>query len=204
VRKHRRGWRAVSKRPSPVAAVLVSLLLVVVATTVYYLIPVPGPMREVSWAALFGGGVAALGVLIVFAIRRLLHQSSEDTRIRGLLLLLVLTVLFFSYSDRSVSELPGQFTDLHTKTDSLYFNVSTLATVGFGDVHPVGQLARAAVTLQIVFNLVFLGAAVSMITGFFRMRARRTHPAGREHESPATDEHDRAAGHEQAAGHDHS
>ncbi len=84
-------------------------------------------------------------------------------------------MLFFSWSDASVAKLPGQFAQLHDKTDALYFNVSTLATVGFGDVHPVGQLARAAVTLQIVFNLVFLGAAVSMITGFFRTgRARFT------------------------------
>ena len=68
--------------------------------------------------------------------------------------------------------LPGQFAELHDKTDALYFNISTLATVGFGDVHAVGQLARAAVTLQIVFNLVFLGAAVSLISGYFRERAR--------------------------------
>ena len=43
--------------------------------------------------------------------------------------------------------------------------------MGFGDVHPVGQLARAAVTLQIVFNIVFLGAALSLISGLFRTRA---------------------------------
>ena len=57
-------------------------------------------------------------------------------------------------------------------------NISTLATVGFGDVHPTGQLARAAVTIQIVFNLVFLGAAVSLISGFFRARATGRLQAG--------------------------
>ncbi len=113
-----------------------------------------------------------LGALIVLAVRRLL-MAGEQARIRGLVLLLTLTVLFFSWADDSVAALPGQFADLHDKTDALYFNISTLATVGFGDVHPVGQLARAAVTLQIVFNLVFLGAALSMIAGFFRTRASR-------------------------------
>ena len=162
-----------SRPPSQLRAAALSGALVIVTTAVYYLIPVPGPMRRASWAALFGCGVLALGVLITFAIRRLLSRAvTEQGRIRGLVLALVVTVLFFSYADRSVAELPGQFAELQNKTDALYFNVSTLATVGFGDVHPVGQLARAAVTLQIVFNLVFLGAAVTVITGFVRVRAQ--------------------------------
>lgn len=147
-----------------------TVLLVAAATIVYYLIPVPR-LGEGSWAVLFFAGSGVLGVLILAAVRQLLH-AGEDAKIRGLVLLLTVTVLFFSWSDASVAKLPGQFADLHDKTDALYFNISTLATVGFGDVHPIGQAARAAVTLQIVFNLVFLGAAVSVITGFFRRRAR--------------------------------
>jgi voltage-gated potassium channel len=145
-------------------------MLIAAATAVYYQIPVPGRMRESSWAIMFCGGVVVLGVLIVFALRRLL-RAGEDARIRGLVLLLTVTVLFFSWADESVAILPNQFVSLSNKTDALYFNISTLATVGFGDVHAVGQLARAAVTLQIVFNLVFLGAAVSVISSFFRARA---------------------------------
>jgi voltage-gated potassium channel len=83
------------------------------------------------------------------------------------------TVLFFSYADVALAGIYGEFVSLHTKTDGLYFSVSTLATVGFGDVHASGQLARIAVTLQIVFNLVFLGAAIATITGMWRERARR-------------------------------
>ena len=152
----------------------VTIALVAAATAVYYAIPVPGAMSEGWWAVMFFLGAAVLGALIFAAIRRLL-RAGENARIRGLILLLTLTVLFFSWADESVAALPGQFAELTTKTDSLYFNISTLATVGIGDVHPVGQLARAAVTVQIVFNLVFLGAAVSLITGYFRTRARRVH-----------------------------
>jgi voltage-gated potassium channel Kch len=148
-----------------------TVALMAAATAVYYVLPVPGPMREGSWAVMFFLGAAVLGALILMAVLRLL-RAGENARIRGLILLLTLTVLFFSWSDESVAALPNQFAELTNKTDSLYFNISTLATVGFGDVHPVGQLARAAVTMQIVFNLVFLGTAVSLITGFFRTRAR--------------------------------
>lgn len=147
-----------------------TVVLIAAATAVYFVIPVPGRMREGSWAIMFSVGVIVLALLILLAIRRLL-RAGEQARIRGLVLLLTVTVLFFSWADESVAALPDQFAELANKTDALYFNVSTLATVGFGDVHPVGQLARAAVTLQIVFNLLFLGTAASLITGYFRGQA---------------------------------
>jgi len=158
--------------------------LAVLATVAYYLVPVPGRMRESSWTILFSCGVVALGLLIALAIWRLFGAGEN---------VLVLTVLFFSWCDYSVAQLPGQFDELHTKTDALYFTVSTIATVGFGDVHAVGQLARAAVTVQIVFNLVFLGASVALISGFLKERARRR--IGVPHHdgaSPVPDERDGA------------
>lgn len=169
------------------------IALVVLATVVYFLVPVPGEMREGSWAILFSCGVAALGLLIALAIWRLIG-AGEETRVRTLVLLLVLTVLFFAWCDDSVARLPGQFIDLHTKTDALYFTISTTATVGFGDVHAQGQLARAAVTVQIVFNLVFLGAALGMISGFLREKAQSRRTGGRHGDgaSPAPDNRDGA------------
>jgi voltage-gated potassium channel len=144
--------------------------LVLLATVVYFLIPTPSRMREGSWAVLFSCGTGALGLGIIVAIRRLL-RAGEQQRIRALIMMLCVTVLFFSWIDVVVAKIPGQFVDLHTKTDAVYFSVSTLATVGFGDVHPSGELARAAVTIQILFNLVFLGAAVATISNLWRARA---------------------------------
>jgi voltage-gated potassium channel len=154
--------------------------LVAAITAIYYVLPVPRPIDEGDWALLFSCGLAALGVLIVLSIRRLL-RSGEQARVRALVLLLCVTVLFFSYADVALAGIAGEFASLHTKTDGLYFSVSTLATVGFGDVHASGQLARIAVTLQIVFNLVFLGAAIATITGMWRERARRRATGGPGH-----------------------
>lgn len=167
-------------RRRPDAAVwdgLGTLLFVVIATVVYFVLPVPGRMRESSWAVLFGVGLFVLAVLIVLRIRPLL-RASADARARGLIVLLSCAVLFFAYADVTLAAIPGQFADLHTKTDAVYYCVSTLATVGFGDVHAAGQLARAAVTLQMLFNLVFLGTAVTFVTGILRQRvqaSRRRH-----------------------------
>jgi voltage-gated potassium channel len=155
---------------SPLARAIGTVLLIAAATVIYFVIPVPGRMREASFAILFGGGVIVLGLLILLSVRRLL-RAGEQARVRGLVLLLTVTVLFFSWADATVAALPNQFVDLTNRTDALYFNISTLATVGFGDVHPTGELARAAVSLQIVFNLVFLGTAVTIISSYFRRRA---------------------------------
>jgi voltage-gated potassium channel len=146
-----------------------TLAFVVAATVVYFVIPVPGRMREFTWALLFGVGVLVLAMLIVLRIRTLL-RATADARARGLIVLLTCAVLFFAWADVALAAIPGEFAGLHTKIDAVYFCVSTLATVGFGDVHAAGQLARAAVTLEMLFNLVFLGTAVTFVTGILRRR----------------------------------
>lgn len=156
---------------SQLHASTVTLLFVVVATVVYFVIPVPGKMRESSWAVLFGAGLIVLALLIMLSIRTLL-RATEGVRVRSLIVLLCCAVLFFSWANVALAAIPGQFTDLHTKTDAVYFSVSTLGTVGFGDVHASGQLARAAVTLQMLFNLVFLGTALTFVTGILRQRVQ--------------------------------
>ena len=161
-----------SAPPPQARAAVVTLVLIAAMAAGYFLLPVPGQMRVERWEIFFWCGVTLLAALILLALRQLL-RAGEAARVRGLILLLCLTVLFFSYADRTLAELPGQFVGLHTKTDALYFNVSTVGTVGFGDVHAAGQLARVAVTIQIIFNLVFLGTAVGVISGMMRARANQ-------------------------------
>jgi voltage-gated potassium channel len=146
---------------------------VVLAAVVYFLLPEPGRMREGSWAFLFAGGVLVLAALIGLTIRKLL-RATAGVRARGLIVLLSCGVLFFAWANLVLDAIPGEFTELHTKIDSVYFSVSTLATVGFGDVHATGQLARAAVTIEMMFNLVFIGTAVTFVTGILRQRVQVT------------------------------
>jgi hypothetical protein len=169
---------------------------VVLAAVVYFLLPEPGRMREGSWAFLFAGGVLVLAALIALTIRGLL-RATAGVRARGLIVLLSCGVLFFAWANLTLAAIPGEFTELHTKIDSVYFSVSTLATVGFGDVHATGQLARAAVTIEMMFNLVFLGTAVTFVTGILRQRVqvtRQHHLDGGHRESGEHGEPGRAEG----------
>jgi hypothetical protein len=73
---------------------------------------------------------------------------------------------------------PNSFTQPMTRIDSIYFTVTTFATVGYGDIAPVTENARLTATLQMVVDLVLIGLvarafAMSVRTGL----ARRDGPA---------------------------
>ncbi|MFD2354494.1 potassium channel family protein [Nonomuraea ferruginea] len=84
-------------------------------------------------------------------------------------------VVLFALADYNVAYWrEGEFAGLETRTDALYFAVSTLATVGFGDVHAQGQLARGLVLVQMAFNLIVLATAATLLTGKLKAgQARR-------------------------------
>jgi hypothetical protein len=90
--------------------------------------------RGVPWAMGFGLPVAVCLVLVVFSA--IYAVAARD---------------------------PGAFAGLSTKTDSLYFTITTLSTVGYGDIHPVGQEPRILVSIQILFDLVLVGGVAGSL-----------------------------------------
>jgi hypothetical protein len=59
---------------------------------------------------------------------------------------------------------PDQYINLHGIEDAMYFSVVTMATVGYGDILPIGHVARALCLLEIISGVVLLvlGVAASM------------------------------------------
>ena len=92
-------------------------------------------------------------------------------RVNSLLILLYPVVVLFAlaYYVIQVRD-PTQFSGLATRTDSLYYTVVTLGTVGYGDIHAMGQLARIVTMVQVTFDLVVIGALIAV--------ARFTVPGG--------------------------
>lgn len=76
----------------------------------------------------------------------------------------VLIVAFASLHYAIAMNTEGQYIGLSTKIDGLYYTVTMLSTVGFGDVSASGQLARAIATVNILFNLVALGIGLRLMT----------------------------------------
>ena len=84
---------------------------------------------------------------------------------RGLSMLLILLVMAASLTFFLLNKVsPEQVIGLQTRTDALYFTLGTMTTVGFGDVHAEGQVARAMVCALLVFNVVVVASLVRVNT----------------------------------------
>lgn len=66
--------------------------------------------------------------------------------------------------------------------DAYYFCVVTLATVGFGDLHPATDAGKLFTTFYILFGVGIIGAFVSVTARRYGARARRNHPDESNHE----------------------
>lgn len=142
---------------------LLGILVLVLAF--YFMVPVSADAR--------GGPVArgilaflVLAVLITGMVLQLrMHVLDVDRRIDGLVIAVLITMTVFALAFY-VLELrrPDEIAELETRVDSLYFTLSTMLTVGFGDVHAKGQIARVMVLIQMVFNTVFVATAAALMT----------------------------------------
>jgi uncharacterized membrane protein len=147
--------------------------LVVLLLVAYFLVPVEPQLHPDTLVrvVLIVVVLSALGAGMTRLLR--LHAEDEERRVEGLVLGIVVVVVVFAFAFYALEHhSPGQVAGLHTRIDALYFTVSTLSTVGYGDVHAVGQAARALVVLQVVFDLVFVAAAVGLLASHLRAQAQ--------------------------------
>ncbi|MEU8001500.1 ion channel [Catellatospora sp. NPDC049111] len=73
-------------------------------------------------------------------------------------------MLFFAPADYLIAvNASGQFVDLSSHIDALYFALPTPATVAFGDVHVQGQLVRSLLCVQMLFNAVVISTGLSVL-----------------------------------------
>ncbi|GEM34034.1 hypothetical protein NN3_50410 [Nocardia neocaledoniensis NBRC 108232] len=161
------------------------------ALLLYYSVPTGVVFELDAWPGRvigvlgFVAGVAGLGWLVWRRIDHLLNRPpTAGGRVDGVLLVVCIVCVVFSLFYYRLQELhPGQFEGLSTRTDALYYTLVTLGTVGFGDVHAVGQAARIVTMVQIVFDLIVLGTLISIVTSSVNTRlglaaqARAEHPA---------------------------
>lgn len=153
----------------------------------YFLVPVErgtDPGALVVRGTITAAGVFAAFQLISRQVRRQLE--TEGSPLSGLLLAIVAAVLIFALVDYVVAiSSPREFDGLNTRVDALYFALTTLTTVGFGDVHAQGQLARVLLCIQLVFNVAVVAIAASILTRQIDRRLRERH--GRPPDAGATD-----------------
>lgn len=182
--------------PRRLVLVAMARVLGVVAATllVYFLLPIEGLGSAASGTAVAAcAGIAV--ILIVFA--RQITRVSRSQRpvlaaLDALVLVFGLFLCFFALLYVSLSERdPDAFTQDVNKVAGIYFTMTVLTTVGFGDISAVSDTARIMVTLQMLIGMVLIGTAFKAL-GFSAKRAvtARTHSSAAEQRDGASGEGD--------------
>ncbi|MGR6318186.1 potassium channel family protein [Micromonospora soli] len=159
------------------AAVAVALLLVA-----YFAVPVERDPNGLRLALRSAGTlvlVIVVALLVTGQVRRQLtpEQPTGEAESRALVRLavaLVAGLLVFALADYVVANSrPGEFSGLETRIDALYFALATLTTVGYGDVHAQGQVARVVLCAQMLFSIGVVATGASIVVKQMTQRPRR-------------------------------
>lgn len=141
------------------------ICLLVIA--LYFLVPVePGlsGLRRGVQAALVAAGVVVVGRFVVQQVTRQLGLRQGRTSLTGLAVALVASVASFALADYVIAlRSPSEFVGMDSKVDALYFTLSTLTTIGYGDIHAAGQVARVVVSIQMVFGIAVIATGASVL-----------------------------------------
>lgn len=155
------GRRQVIHALLRIAGSITSLLLV------YFMFPLQD--RD---AVLLGMLAVVIG-LSVFAVifARQLHKIRSAAfpvlrAVEGIALVAtIFIVLMASVAVGFAAADAGNYSEPMTRIDALYFTVTTLATVGFGDITPTTDLTRAFTTFQMILGVALVGAGVRVLLG---------------------------------------
>ena len=100
-------------------------------------------------------------------VRRVKRSRFPTVRaIEALILIAVMFLALFAgvYVMLSASD-PMAFTEQLDHFTAFYFALTVLATVGFGDITPVSDLARLICMIQMAIDIVFIGILVKVLGG---------------------------------------
>ncbi|MCK9893308.1 potassium channel family protein [Frankia sp. AgB32] len=154
------------QQPGPGHGIAAVLATIAATIAVFYCLPIYEGSWGVALAArlvLLVVGLALLGWLFARQVGASRHGTPYRNASARLFVGVCLTVLLFATTYYSLGHYGGEISGIRTRTDALYFTMAVLTTVGFGDVHAVGQAARVVVTVQMGFDVLFIATAGSVL-----------------------------------------
>jgi hypothetical protein len=114
--------------------------------------------------------IAVAMATIVSTLRgRLIVDSAT---VLGVLCIYLMFALFFAGLHQLLGAFIPQYLngtgEFATPSDLLYFSAITLATVGFGDITPVAEVARAVTVVEALIGQLYLVSVVAGVVGGWR------------------------------------
>lgn len=171
---HRRGGPHRHVRWATVLVLGRTFLIAAGLVTAYYLLPMDRYGARGTSEMLLAG---LLAVIVVFLWEVRTIMRSPHPRLKAVEALAATVVLFlvlfasaYYLLDRSA---PGSFTEPLSKTDALYFTMTTFSTVGFGDIAARTETGRVMAMLQMAGGLLLVGLAARVLAGAVQEGLRR-------------------------------
>jgi hypothetical protein len=145
---------------------------VVVVVSVYYALPLaaesgPAIALRITIAAVL---TPLLVIWELKAVERADHPELRAIEALSVTVAFMVVVFAVGYSSMSMRD-ERAFNEVLDRTSALYFTMTTLTTIGYGDIFARTDAARVAVMLQMLFNVAVIGAAVRLIAGTARHHA---------------------------------
>lgn len=145
---------------------------------VYYWIPLEG-LGSGSALVLFVGGIGVFVVALIWQVRSIVVAEYPGLRAIeavGMVLPLLIIVFALVYVSMATTA-PANFSEPLSRTAGLYFTITVLATVGFGDITAKTDVARLVVSLQMLLDLVIVGVIAKLIVSAARTGIERQEDA---------------------------
>jgi hypothetical protein len=139
----------------------VALLLVL-----YYFLPIEHRAHQ-SVVIRLGTVFALFTALLINEIRLILIAEHPMLRaVTAMAAIIPFFVVGFAWIYLTMSQSdPAAFGAHLDRTSALYFTVSVLSTVGFGDIVPKTDIARVVVTIQMVADLAIIAIVIRLVIG---------------------------------------
>ncbi len=151
---------------SLISAMAGALLAGGVLVAAYAVVPVPTDAWSMGAFTLYA--LVCLFVFICVTVMALIRLTKARRPLfEGLAFVAIMAaILVLSYAwlylVMSVSD-PNSFTEQLNKVSAVYFTVTVLATVGFGDITPTGDIARLVVTSQMLLGFTVITIAIKTV-----------------------------------------
>jgi hypothetical protein len=148
-----------------------ALAVTIALIALYYLVPLER-LANIPVVVSLSVGLLVLIFVTAYQVRAIFRARHPATRgIEAVAATVPLFIVLFSAAYFVLSQDdPANFnTPGLTRSDTLYFTVTVFATVGFGDITATSQLARLLVTVQMILDLIVLGALIRVFFGAVRI-----------------------------------
>jgi voltage-gated potassium channel Kch len=162
------------QRRAAVSTLVRAVLVAAGLVTVYYVLPLDGRGTRGD-SVLLACGLLLVVVVFWWQVRAIV--TSPHPRLKAVEALATTAALFLLLFAGAYFLLehttPGSFSEPLTKTDSLYFTLTTFTTVGYGDIVARSQTGRVLTMIQMAGGLLLVGVAARILAGAVQAGLRR-------------------------------